>query len=81
VVGIFRFCRAVTKVMEKAGGGRIVNIACGAACKDVPQRLHYVSSKGAVLALTKSMAKEVGAAIDLRSAPSDALEICATGAT
>lgn len=60
VVGVFRFCRAVTKVMEKAGGGRIVNIASAAAFKGVPLLLHYVSSKGAVLALTKSMAKELG---------------------
>jgi NAD(P)-dependent dehydrogenase (short-subunit alcohol dehydrogenase family) len=60
VVGIFRFCRAVIGVMEKAGGGRIINIASAAAFKGVPFLLHYVSSKGAVLALTKSLAKELG---------------------
>jgi NAD(P)-dependent dehydrogenase (short-subunit alcohol dehydrogenase family) len=60
VVGIFRFCRAVIGAMEKAGGGRIVNIASAAAFKGVPFLLHYVSSKGAVLAMTKSLAKELG---------------------
>jgi len=61
VIGVFRCCRAVLPSMLKAGGGRIVNIASAAAFKGVPYLLHYVSSKGAVLALTKSLAKELGA--------------------
>jgi NAD(P)-dependent dehydrogenase (short-subunit alcohol dehydrogenase family) len=61
VVGIFRFCRAVLGPMKAAGGGRIVNIGSAAAFKGVPLLLHYVSSKGAVLAMTKSLAKELGA--------------------
>ena len=61
VIGIFRCCRAVLPSMLKAGGGRIVNIASAAAFKGVPFLLHYVSSKGAVLAMTKSLAKELGA--------------------
>jgi NAD(P)-dependent dehydrogenase (short-subunit alcohol dehydrogenase family) len=60
VLGIFRFCRAVAGHMAEAGGGRIVNIASAAAFKGVPFLLHYVSSKGAVLAMTKSLAKELG---------------------
>lgn len=60
VIGIFRFCRAVAGVMAEAGGGRIINIASAAAFKGVPFLLHYVSSKGAVLAMTKSLAKELG---------------------
>lgn len=60
VMGIFRFCRAVLGPMKKAGGGRIVNIGSAAAFKGVPLLLHYVSSKGAVLAMTRSLAKELG---------------------
>jgi len=60
VLGIFRFCRAVLKPMKAAGGGRIVNIGSAAAFKGVPLLLHYVSSKGAVLAMTRSLAKELG---------------------
>jgi NAD(P)-dependent dehydrogenase (short-subunit alcohol dehydrogenase family) len=60
VVGIFRFCRAVFEPMKAAGGGRIVNIGSAAAFKGVPLLLHYVSSKGAVLAMTRSLAKELG---------------------
>mgnify|MGYP003132974179 CR=1 FL=1 len=60
VIGMFRCCRAVTPYMEKKGGGRIINIASAAAFKGVPYLLHYVSSKGAVLAMTKSLAKELG---------------------
>jgi len=61
VVGVFRFCSAVLGPMKAAGGGRIVNIGSAAAFKGVPLLLHYVSSKGAVLAMTKSLAKELGA--------------------
>jgi len=60
VMGIFRFCRAVLDPMKAAGGGRFVNIGSAAAFKGVPLLLHYVSSKGAVLAMTKSLAKELG---------------------
>lgn len=60
VVGIFRFCRAVLGSMKAAGGGRIVNIGSAAAFKGVPLLLHYVSSKGAVVAMTRSLAKELG---------------------
>lgn len=60
VVGIFRLCRAVLGPMKAAGGGRIVNIGSAAAFKGVPLLLHYVSSKGAVLAMTRSLAKELG---------------------
>lgn len=60
VVGIFRFCKAVLGPMKAAGGGRIINIGSAAAFKGVPLLLHYVSSKGAVLAMTRSLAKELG---------------------
>jgi NAD(P)-dependent dehydrogenase (short-subunit alcohol dehydrogenase family) len=59
-LGVFLCCRACVPHMRKAGGGRIINLASGAPLKGVPWHLHYVSSKGAVIALTRALAREVG---------------------
>ena len=59
-LGVFLCCRACVPHMRKAGGGRIINLASGAPLKGVPFLLHYVSSKGAVIALTRALAREVG---------------------
>jgi NAD(P)-dependent dehydrogenase (short-subunit alcohol dehydrogenase family) len=47
--------------MRKRGYGKIVNVASGTVFKGAPMMLHYVTSKGAIIALTRSMAREVGA--------------------
>jgi NAD(P)-dependent dehydrogenase (short-subunit alcohol dehydrogenase family) len=59
-LGVFLCCRACVPHMRKAGGGRIINLASGAPLKGVPMLLHYVSSKGAVIAFTRALAREVG---------------------
>ncbi len=59
-LGVFLSCRAVVPYMKKKNAGRIVNVASGTPFKGVPFLLHYVSSKGAVLAFTKALAKELG---------------------
>ncbi|MGH8702252.1 MAG: SDR family NAD(P)-dependent oxidoreductase [Burkholderiales bacterium] len=59
-LGVFLCCRACVPHMRAAGGGRIINLASGAPLKGVPLLLHYVSSKGAVIALTRALAREVG---------------------
>src|SRR5262249_8486820 len=41
-------------------GGRIVNVASDTALWGAPRLLHYVSSKGAVIAMTRSLAREFG---------------------
>jgi NAD(P)-dependent dehydrogenase (short-subunit alcohol dehydrogenase family) len=46
--------------MRAAGGGRIINLASGAPLKGVPNFLHYISSKGAVIAMTRGLARELG---------------------
>jgi NAD(P)-dependent dehydrogenase (short-subunit alcohol dehydrogenase family) len=46
--------------MRAQGGGRIVNISSGTPFRGVPFVLHYVTSKGAIVALTRAMAKELG---------------------
>jgi NAD(P)-dependent dehydrogenase (short-subunit alcohol dehydrogenase family) len=61
VLGMFLVTRAVMPAMRAAGYGRIVNIASGTPYKGVPFLLHYVTSKGAVIAMTRAVAKEVGA--------------------
>jgi len=60
VLGMFLCCRAVMPHMRAQGDGRIVNIASGTPFKGVPFLMHYVVSKGAVVALTRALAKEVG---------------------
>jgi NAD(P)-dependent dehydrogenase (short-subunit alcohol dehydrogenase family) len=60
VGSMFLTCRAVTPVMREAGGGKIVNISSGTAFRGVPFVLHYVTSKGAIVALTRALAKELG---------------------
>ncbi|MPY99412.1 MAG: SDR family oxidoreductase [Actinophytocola sp.] len=52
--------RAVLPSMLAAGAGRVVNIASDAALYGSPRLAHYVASKGAVIALTKAMARELG---------------------
>ena len=60
VASMFLTCRAIVPVMRAAGGGKIVNISSGTPFRGVPFLLHYVTSKGAIVALTRALAKEVG---------------------
>jgi NAD(P)-dependent dehydrogenase (short-subunit alcohol dehydrogenase family) len=60
VFGLMACCQAVVPTMKAAGGGRIVNIISGTPFKGIPFMLHYVSSKGAVLGMTRSLARELG---------------------
>jgi NAD(P)-dependent dehydrogenase (short-subunit alcohol dehydrogenase family) len=60
VMGVWLCCRACVPHMRKGGYGRIVNLASGAPLKGVPLFLHYISSKGAVIAMTRGLAREVG---------------------
>ena len=60
VASMFLTCKAAVPVMREAGGGKIVNISSGTPFRGVPFLLHYVTSKGAIVALTRSLAKELG---------------------
>ena len=60
VASMFLTCRAVVPVMRGQGGGKIVNISSGTPFRGVPFLLHYVTSKGAIVALTRALAKELG---------------------
>ena len=65
VIGQAMATRAVVPVMRRQRGGSIINVSSGTPFKGVPFLLHYVASKGAVNAMTKALAKELGAA-DIR---------------
>jgi len=60
VASMFLTCRAVVPVMREQGAGKIVNISSGTPFRGVPFLLHYVTSKGAIVALTRALAKELG---------------------
>jgi NAD(P)-dependent dehydrogenase (short-subunit alcohol dehydrogenase family) len=60
VASMFLTCRAIVPVMRENGGGKIVNISSGTPFRGVPFLLHYVTSKGAIVAFTRALAKEIG---------------------
>jgi NAD(P)-dependent dehydrogenase (short-subunit alcohol dehydrogenase family) len=60
VASMFLTCRAAVPAMREQGGGRIVNISSGTPFRGVPFLLHYVTSKGAIVAFTRALAKELG---------------------
>jgi NAD(P)-dependent dehydrogenase (short-subunit alcohol dehydrogenase family) len=58
--GVWLGMRAVHPAMRRQGYGRIVNMASSTVHMGVPWFAHYTASKGAVIALTRSVAREVG---------------------
>ena len=60
VKGLWHCCKAVVPAMREAGGGSIINIASVAALAGLPYALHYTTSKGAVIGLTRGLARELG---------------------
>lgn len=59
-LGVFLCCRACAPHMRAGGYGRIINLASGAPLKGVPNFLHYIASKGAVIAMSRGLARELG---------------------
>ncbi|MDA0360540.1 MAG: SDR family oxidoreductase [Proteobacteria bacterium] len=62
VKGIWQCCKGVMPAMREGGGGSIINISSVVAVAGQPGYLHYVATKGAVLSMTKGLAKECGSA-------------------
>ena len=60
VRGTWLMSKAAIPHLAKAGNGKIVNIASDTALWGAPRLMHYVASKGAVLSMTRSMARELG---------------------
>lgn len=60
VKGTWQMCKAATPALRAAGGGAIVQIGSATVYSGSPHWMHYVASKGAVLAMSRVMAKELG---------------------
>ena len=60
VRGVWNVCRAVVPEMRRRAYGKIVNLASGTFLQGSPFMLHYVASKGAVVAMTRALARELG---------------------
>ena len=60
VRGPFECSRAVAPTMIEKKAGKIVNIASGTVFKGFVNMMHYVTSKGAVVAMTRCLARELG---------------------
>lgn len=60
VKGVWLASRALVPLMRAAGGGSIINIASATVFSGSPLWMHYVASKGAVIAMSRTLAKEVG---------------------
>jgi 3-oxoacyl-[acyl-carrier protein] reductase len=60
VRGTWLACKAVAPAMKEARAGRIVNVSSMTVPSGVPLFLHYVASKGAIVGLTRALARELG---------------------
>lgn len=61
VRGTWLAIKALAPLLRNSkAGGRIVNLASDTALWGAPRLLHYVSSKGAIIAMTRSLARELG---------------------
>lgn len=60
VRGVWLCAKSVFPYMKERSKGKIINISSGVALNGNPNYIHYVSSKGAVISMTRAMAREVG---------------------
>lgn len=60
IKGVWNGCRAVVPAMRELKGGSIINVSSLAPIYGLPFALDYSVSKGAVIAMTRSLARELG---------------------
>ncbi len=60
VRGPFLCVKAALPVMRQQGYGKIVNVGSATMFSGLPNRLHYVAAKGAIYAMTRALAAELG---------------------
>ncbi len=60
VKGSWNMAKAVVPIMKERRYGKIVNVASDCFLIGIPGFIHYISSKGAVVGLTRGLAKELG---------------------
>ena len=60
VRGTWLMTRAAAAALRRSSAGSVVNVASDTAIWGAPKLLHYVASKGAVISMTRSLARELG---------------------
>ncbi|NMB40817.1 MAG: SDR family oxidoreductase [Firmicutes bacterium] len=60
VKGVWQCCKAVVPYMKEQGKGSIINISSASIFQGIPLLGHYVASKGAIWAYTRSLSREIG---------------------
>ena len=58
--GPFLMAKHVAPEMAKRRYGKIINIGSGTAVRGIPWIMHYATSKGGIMAMTRSMSRELG---------------------
>jgi len=61
ITGSFLCARAVVPAMQERKWGRIINVSSGTMILGRPNYLHYITSKAAMVGMTRSMSRELGA--------------------
>jgi 2-hydroxycyclohexanecarboxyl-CoA dehydrogenase len=75
LTGTFHCCQVAVPDMLEAGWGRIVMISSSSAQRGSPGMAHYAASKGALISLTRSLAREFGpAGITVNNVPPSGIE-------
>jgi NAD(P)-dependent dehydrogenase (short-subunit alcohol dehydrogenase family) len=59
--GPFLMVKHAVPHMRARGYGKIINIGSGTAYRGIPAMLHYVTSKGGIMAMTRALSRELGA--------------------
>ena len=59
IMGVVNFTKAVLPVMIENGYGRIINVSSVAGVYGIANMVHYSATKGAVISMTKALAKEI----------------------
>ena len=60
VKGVWQVTSAMTPLLKASGEGAVINVSSATVMSGSPQWLHYVASKGAVISMTRAMARELG---------------------
>ena len=60
ITGSFLCARAVVPAMQERKWGRIINVSSGTMILGRPNYLHYITSKAAMVGMTRSMSRELG---------------------
>src|SRR5499433_2041416 len=58
--GPFLMVKHVAPHMQARGYGKIINIGSGTAYRGIPWMLHYVTTKGGIMAMTRALSRELG---------------------